>query len=564
MFYKEGMFAVWLPFRPYVVIHNADWIKMVINHPDALDKAAPYSLMTCLFGDGLLLSNGKKWFHRRKQITPAFHMEILKSYVTIFNEQSESAVSRLKDLIHQPWVNIDKLLSQCSLGILCDSAMGYKLDFRTINKDAENYLHMLHNCAEVVIHRVLRPWTQNDAVFFNCFSAGRRFVKIIHPMKSFTKKVIEDKKTSVMKDKNLSLPTDINDNFKPAKYKKAFLEMMINYHLKDSSFTLDDIQEEVDTFMAAGHDTTALTVRWAIYLLGLHQDVQEKVVLEQKSLFGDDPHRVVTFDDICNMKYTECVIKVIEDKKTSVMKDKNLSLPTDINDNFKPGKYKKAFLEMMINYHLKDSSFTLDDIQEEVDTFMAAGHDTTALTVRWAIYLLGLHQDVQEKVVLEQKSLFGDDPHRVVTFDDICNMKYTECVIKETLRLFPPLPIVAREALKDIQIGPYTIPKSSYIAMNMFMLHRDPKIFPEPEKYKPERFLTENSLDRHPYAFLPFSAGPRNCIGQKFAMMSIKVQLSHLLRNFRITSLDPRDEVNLNWELTLINAKPIRVKFTPR
>ncbi|GFT47200.1 cytochrome P450 4V2 [Nephila pilipes] len=110
----------------------------------------------------------------------------------------------------------------------------------------------------------------------------------------------------------------------------------------------------------------------------------------------------------------------------------------------------------------------------------------------------------------------------------------------------------------------HEVPSGSTCLILISEIHHDPDYFPEPEKFIPERFLTENSEGRHPYAFIPFSAGPRNCIGQKFGMMELKVVLANILRKFHVTSLDPKDKVIFTNSMTLRNVKPLRLRFELR
>lgn len=143
-------------------------------------------------------------------------------------------------------------------------------------------------------------------------------------------------------------------------------------------------------------------------------------------------------------------------------------------------------------------------------------------------------------------------------------MKYLERVIKESMRLYPPVPFIGRTLSEDIEIDKYKIPKGTMVTVGIYYLHRDPNVFPNPEKFDPDRFLTENTKGRHPYAYLPFSAGPRNCVGQKFAMYEEKSVLSSVIRNFKLSSVQQRDEISLVSELILKTHNGINVKLQRR
>ncbi|XP_054711969.1 cytochrome P450 4V2-like [Uloborus diversus] len=252
--------------------------------------------------------------------------------------------------------------------------------------------------------------------------------------------------------------------------------------------------------------------------------------------------------------------KVIKEKKKSFLRKGSFSL----SDEEKAKKNKKAFLERLLELHFVDDSFTEEDIRQEVDTFMFEGHDTTAMAISWALYNIGLHPEVQEKIFQELESIFGDDRDRPISADDLKEMKYLECVLKESLRLYPSVAFIAREIKENLPVGNYTIPTGSLCLILILALHQDSEQFPNPEKFDPDRFLPENAGGRHPYSYIPFSAGPRNCIGQKFALMEDKTILAHVLRKFKITSLDSTDKVHYQAGLTLKNDEPIRVSFQLR
>ncbi|XP_019381526.1 PREDICTED: cytochrome P450 4V2-like isoform X1 [Gavialis gangeticus] len=225
----------------------------------------------------------------------------------------------------------------------------------------------------------------------------------------------------------------------------------------------------------------------------------------------------------------------------------------DFVDSCKSSESKKrrAFLDMLLNATDDEGNkLSYLDIREEVDTFMFEGHDTTAAGLNLSIYLLASYPEVQKKVHRELDEVFGDSD-RPATTEDLKELRYLECVIKETLRLFPSVPFFARTLNQDCSIRGFEIPKGTNAVIFPYALHRDPNVFPDPEEFRPERFFLENSSGRHPYAYVPFSAGPRNCIGQRFALMEEKAVLAILLRHFWLETNQKREELVLAGDLIL-------------
>jgi cytochrome P450 len=141
-------------------------------------------------------------------------------------------------------------------------------------------------------------------------------------------------------------------------------------------------------------------------------------------------------------------------------------------------------------------------------------------------------------------------------------------VFKEAMRLFPPIPVHSRQATKDTDLGHgYIIPAGTNIFMSVYNLHRDPKHFPDPEKFDPERFTPQNSEGRHPYAYTPFGIGRRMCVGHVFATMEAKTILSTVLRRYRVTEIEGGVkglEQTLKMTFVMSPANGIRVKLLPR
>ncbi|XP_042897915.1 cytochrome P450 4V2 isoform X2 [Parasteatoda tepidariorum] len=258
--------------------------------------------------------------------------------------------------------------------------------------------------------------------------------------------------------------------------------------------------------------------------------------------------------------------QMIAEKKHKKIRLKNSNSPLNINcadDDIQYKRKKRALLDLLLDELIDNDSITEDEIREEVDTFTFEGHDTTSMSMNWTLYLIGLHPWIQEKLHNELDMIFGEED-RDPTDEDLKNMKYLECVIKEALRLYPSVPAYGREVTEDLDCNGFIIPKGSTCLVNAYILHRDSEYFPNPEKFDPERFSSENITGRHPFAYVPFSAGPRNCIGQKFALMEEKTILSTILRRFKVRSLDARDQVHLINELVLRPYKGLRIQIRQR
>ncbi|KAG5864736.1 hypothetical protein JTB14_027757 [Gonioctena quinquepunctata] len=226
-------------------------------------------------------------------------------------------------------------------------------------------------------------------------------------------------------------------------------------------------------------------------------------------------------------------------------------------------KKKLAFLDMLLeNRTHDDMPLSRADIREEVDTFMFEGHDTTSSAISFAIYCLANNPEVQKKAIEEQRRIFGKLEDARPTLTNLQEMKYLDLVIKETLRLYPSVPFIARKIPEDFEWGGTIYQKGLTVVLLPFASQRDPKYFPEPLKFIPERF--ESTDGKNPYIYVPFSAGPRNCIGQKFAMLEMKSTISKVLRNFELFPATPAHPLRLASEVILVSKNGVCISMKKR
>jgi len=209
----------------------------------------------------------------------------------------------------------------------------------------------------------------------------------------------------------------------------------------------------------------------------------------------------------------------------------------------------------------RDSGSGMSDkqLRDELLTMVLAGHETTANTLTFTLFLLSKHPDVRKKVEAEVREVLGD---RAPVLADLPKLRYTTQVLEESMRLYPPAWMIERQALEDDVICGYRVPKGSVIGISSFVIHRRADLWPNPEGFDPDRFTPANAAQRPKYAYMPFGGGPRTCIGNGFSMMELQVILPMIIQRTRL-DLEPGFRLELDPSITLRPTHGIPVTRSP-
>lgn len=211
-------------------------------------------------------------------------------------------------------------------------------------------------------------------------------------------------------------------------------------------------------------------------------------------------------------------------------------------------------------------TLTEDEAMAQCVLFFLAGQDTTATVIAYTLYLLAIHPDAQEKLREEVDECFsnhGDHPN----LDTVTKLKYLHCVVSESLRMYPPGPRIERSSLQDYTLGDtgVTVKKEDLVVIPVYAMHHDPQYFENPLTFNPERFNEANMASIRPYTYLPFGAGPRNCIGMRFALQAVKLSLLHTIRNVQVV---PTEKTMIPLEFQsgfgALEAKNVNLRFRKR
>ncbi|XP_049287425.1 cytochrome P450 4c21-like [Anopheles funestus] len=263
-------------------------------------------------------------------------------------------------------------------------------------------------------------------------------------------------------------------------------------------------------------------------------------------------------------KFEEQLRRSADSNNNNAMIDENGNVVfADEEDDMLNYKKPQIFVDQLLTIPNNGKPFTHQEITDHIYTMIAAGNETSATQTAHACLLLAMHPEIQERAAAEVREVLADDVE--YTHEILKQMEYLELVIKESQRLCPVAAVFGRKAIQDIQLDEYIIPKGFILLLNPFALHRQKEYWgPNADKFDPDHFLPDRVKARHPYAYLPFSAGPRGCIGSRYAMMSLKIMLSQILKNFKLTTEIPYEKMEFKFKVSMHLAFEHLIKLEPR
>lgn len=217
-------------------------------------------------------------------------------------------------------------------------------------------------------------------------------------------------------------------------------------------------------------------------------------------------------------------------------------------------------LSILLNARENVDEVTDDLLRDELMTILLAGHDTTALALTYSWYLLAMHPEIERRFHDELDAVLGGDRP---TAADVRELDFTEQVIQESMRLYPPVYAIFREPVEDVRLGGYRVPSGSLVMLPQWGIHRDPRWYDDPETFDPDRWTRES--DRPNYAYFPFGGGPRHCIGKHLSMLEAQLILATIAQDYRLRlAPDQSESLDFAPSLTMHPTEPIRMCVAKR
>ena len=204
---------------------------------------------------------------------------------------------------------------------------------------------------------------------------------------------------------------------------------------------------------------------------------------------------------------------------------------------------------------------TSEEVWDEALTFFIAGYDTIATAMMWTWYLLSQHPEVEARLHAEVDAVLASGGP--ATLDHLPRLSYTEQVLSESMRIYPPTWRLVRRAIRDFPVGDHVIPAGSLVVVCQYAMHRHPRYFPDPERFDPERFTSEAKASRPKFSYFPFGGGPRNCMGEPFAMLEGVILIASIARRWRL-SLVPDHKIEVRAEHLLRSKNGMLMRLEKR
>jgi cytochrome P450 len=233
-----------------------------------------------------------------------------------------------------------------------------------------------------------------------------------------------------------------------------------------------------------------------------------------------------------------------------------------------PTNGPKSLLDQMLNVQEQNGRnfLTETELCDEITSFIVAGHDTTSTWCHWALYALGLYPDLQEKVFQEVRRCRTASDGTVMSLEVVESMEYLWAFLQEVLRFYSPVGLITRHTARDEHWQGYTVPKGTRLCIPIHLLHRHPDQWNEPDVFRPERWLNRDGSTHHKFAFLPFSHGPRDCMGHRFAAIEAKMIIANLVDRFciRLGPCTATNGVSFTIFVAMKSKLPVKIQVTKR
>ncbi|XP_050342336.1 cytochrome P450 4C1-like [Nymphalis io] len=573
--YKRNHNAVTMWIGPifFVVLSDADQATVVLKstqHKNFLYKYAQY-----VIGKGSVFAPVDIWQRRRKIIAPTFTTRLVTKFVPVFEAQNKTLVEKLKSKVGKGNFSCWDYITSYSLDSVCETVFGLNLELQ--HQPDHPFFKSFVKIFENVAARLLQPWLQSDAIYklMPVYARQEHMKKIIHEFiddlssdafagrkrprvglgifDSGSDTETEGRVTAKCNSARRGKPTSKGRGtaLTRAKAERKIKAAEAREEAFKRSLRSQALRKNAPEVVLDSDESSSLDVRTEDPIkLGAEELRAEasrnaSLILEVAQKSGNLKSGFINKlkDSAASLQsMVDALASRTEAEETLRLRADNSRLRKEIDDlktelkahrpvHTSNKRNFKTFLELIIeNSKNSDTAYTLEELREETLVLLLAGTDTSAVGICTTILMLSQHTDLQERVYKEIQEVIGDSD-KPLQLEDLDKLKYLKAVINETLRLYPPVPFILRYCKDDIKLpSGLNLPEGSNVIISIWGIHRNPEHWGEDANdFNPDRFMS----GKIPNAFMPFSIGPRNCTGLKFAMLSITTSLVALLRQYR-------------------------------